>query len=122
MEPAIRGLAAHLSGTSEWNTVLLSIDLETQVLHLHEAPRFIPAAELCSVLSSKEPRLVFYRYDYQRQTQPVSDATVLYIYCCPGSSSIRSKMIYSCTVIPLLAAVKKMEGMNVGKKVRESNG
>ena len=44
-------------------------------------------------------------------------ATVLYVYCCPGQSPIRSKMLYSCNVLPLQHAVKQIEGMHVGKKV-----
>lgn len=118
VDDAIRGLAKHLSGTSEWNTVLLQVNLKTETLQLAEAPRFVPAAELCSLLSSNEPRLMFYRYDYDHQARNDEPATVLYIYCCPGSSSIRSKMLYSCTVIPLMASVKQIDGMRIGKKVR----
>ncbi len=131
VEPAIRALGSNRSGTSEFNTVLLSVDLQTQVLQLHEAPRFTPAAELCSVLSGSEPRLLFYRYDYHNTNNGTNGggsggsgsgagggaSTVLYVYCCPGKSSIRSKMIYSVCVMPLFAAVKRMEGMSIVKKV-----
>ncbi|KDN47545.1 hypothetical protein K437DRAFT_255823 [Tilletiaria anomala UBC 951] len=131
VELAIRGLTSHLLDTSEWNTVVLSIDTKAEVLQLDQAPRFVSATDLCSLLSSTEPRLLFYRYNYERRSSGGSGAgsvpssakpaTVLYIYCCPSQSPIRSKMLYSCNVLPLLAAVRHIEGMHVGKKIEVSD-
>lgn len=122
VEEAIQGLASTASGTSEWNLVVISIDLKNEVLELESPPRFVPPADLPASLSEKEPRIAFYRLD-DTSIKAAGSATdsgesvVAMLYCCPASSSVKARMLYSSNVLSVLNYVNTFSGMRVVKKV-----
>lgn len=116
VQEAIQGLASTASGTSEWNLVVLSIDLRNESIELDVPPRFVPAADLISNLSENEPRIAFYRVD-DAGALSSKESVVAMLYCCPASSGVKARMVYSSNVLTILNHVKGFSGMRVVKKV-----
>ncbi|SNX85471.1 uncharacterized protein MEPE_04180 [Melanopsichium pennsylvanicum] len=120
VQEAIQGLASTASGTSEWNLVVLAIDLRSETVELESPPRFVPAADLRSALSANDPRIAFYRLD--NVSMSTSDESVVaMLYCCPASSGVKARMIYSSNVLIILNHVKSFSGMRVVKKLEASD-
>ena len=116
VQEAIQGLASTASGTSEWNLVVLAIDLRSETVQLESPPRFVPPADLPSALSANDPRIAFYRLD--DVTLRTSDESVVaMLYCCPASSGVKARMVYSSNVLIILNHVKSFSGMRIVKKV-----
>jgi len=119
VEPALAGLATHVSGSAEWNFVSISINFKDETLELSEPPRFLPLADIAESVERGEPRFVLYRMEDtslgkiegldQRLVEEVSkgQSPVVFIYSCPGTSSIKSKMLYSANRNLLLAKIQK---------------
>ncbi|CDU25993.1 uncharacterized protein SPSC_06164 [Sporisorium scitamineum] len=120
VQEAIQGLASTASGTSEWNLVVLAIDLRSETVELESPPRFVPPADLASALSANDPRIAFYRLDNVTM-QASGQSVVAMLYCCPASSGVKARMIYSSNVLILLNHVKGFSGMRVVKKIEASN-
>lgn len=116
VQEAIQGLASTASGTSEWNLVVLAIDLRSETVELESPPRFVPPADLPSALSANDPRIAFYRLD-NVSMQTSGESVVAMLYCCPASSGVKARMIYSSNVLIILNHVKSFCGMRVVKKV-----
>lgn len=116
VQEAIQGLASTASGTSEWNLVVLAIDLRSEMVELESPPRFVPAADLPSALSSNDPRIAFYRLD-DVSMRTSGESVVAMLYCCPASSGVKARMIYSSNVLIILNHVKSFSGMRIVKKV-----
>lgn len=116
VQEAIQGLASTASGTSEWNLVVLAIDLRSETVELESPPRFVPPADLPSALSTNDPRIAFYRLDNVTM-QASGESVVAMLYCCPASSGVKARMIYSSNVLIILNHVKSFSGMRIVKKV-----
>ncbi|GAK65291.1 actin monomer binding protein [Moesziomyces antarcticus] len=120
VQEAIQGLASTASGTSEWNLVVLAIDLRSETVELESPPRFVPAADLPSALSSNDPRIAFYRLD-DVSMRTSGESVVAMLYCCPASSGVKARMIYSSNVLIILNHVKSFSGMRIVKKLEASD-
>ncbi|KIS69647.1 uncharacterized protein UMAG_02181 [Mycosarcoma maydis] len=120
VQEAIQGLASTASGTSEWNLVVLAIDLRSETVELESPPRFVPPADLPSALSDHDPRIAFYRLD-NVSLRASSESVVAMLYCCPASSGVKARMIYSSNVLIILNHVKGFSGMRVVKKLEASD-
>ncbi|EST04788.1 Actin-binding, cofilin/tropomyosin type [Kalmanozyma brasiliensis GHG001] len=120
VQDAIKALASTASGTSEWNLVVLSIDLRSETVELESPPRFVPPADLPSALSANDPRIAFYRLD-KASMQTSGESVVAMLYCCPASSGVKARMIYSSNVLIILNHVKGFSGMRVVKKLEASD-
>ncbi|GAC94511.1 twinfilin [Pseudozyma hubeiensis SY62] len=117
---AIQGLASTASGTSEWNLVVLAIDLRSETVELESPPRFVPPADLPSALSANDPRIAFYRLD-NVSMQTSGESVVAMLYCCPASSGVKARMVYSSNVLIIMNHVKGFSGMRVVKKLEASD-
>ncbi|KAN0065079.1 Twinfilin-1 [Thecaphora frezii] len=114
---ALQGLGSTASGTSEWNLVVLSIDLSSEMVELAEAPRFVPGADLMERFQD-EPRMAFYRIDDAKvQGGAGEESKVVMLYYCPSGSSVKARMVYSSNVLVVMQQVKRMAGLRVVKKV-----
>ncbi|CBQ72735.1 conserved hypothetical protein [Sporisorium reilianum SRZ2] len=120
VQEAIQGLASTASGTSEWNLVVLAIDLRSETVELESPPRFVPPADLAWALSANDPRIAFYRLD-SATMQASGESVVAMLYCCPASSGVKARMIYSSNVLIILNHVKSFSGMRVVKKIEASD-
>ncbi|SPO27381.1 uncharacterized protein UTRI_10498 [Ustilago trichophora] len=120
VQEAIQGLASTASGTSEWNLVVLAIDLRSETVELESPPRFVPPADLPSTLSANDPRIAFYRLD-NVSMQTSGESVVAMLYCCPASSGVKARMIYSSNVLIIMNHVKGFSGMRVVKKLEASD-
>ncbi|KAJ9480294.1 Twinfilin [Pseudozyma hubeiensis] len=120
VQEAIQGLASTASGTSEWNLVVLAIDLRSESVELESPPRFVPPADLPSALSANDPRIAFYRLD-NVSMQTSGESVVAMLYCCPASSGVKARMVYSSNVLIIMNHVKGFSGMRVVKKLEASD-
>ncbi|KAJ1023540.1 hypothetical protein NDA16_003157 [Ustilago loliicola] len=120
VQESIQGLASTASGTSEWNLVVLAIDLRSETVELESPPRFIPPADLPSALSANDPRIAFYRLD-DAALRTSGESVIAMLYCCPASSGVKARMIYSSNVLTILNHVKGFSGMRVVKKLEASD-
>ncbi|SPC67592.1 uncharacterized protein UHOD_03595 [Ustilago sp. UG-2017b] len=120
VQESIQGLASTASGTSEWNLVVLAIDLRSETVELECPPRFIPPADLPCALSADDPRIAFYRLD-DAGLRTSGESVVAMLYCCPASSGVKARMIYSSNVLTILNHVKGFSGMCVVKKLEASD-
>ncbi|PWY97634.1 actin depolymerizing protein [Testicularia cyperi] len=120
VQEAIQSLASTASGTSEWNLVVLSIDVRSERVELESPPRFILPADLPTALSDNEPRIAFYRLD-DAAFRTGGESVVAMLYCCPASSGVKARMIYSSNVLTILNHVKGFSGMRVVKKLEASD-
>lgn len=118
VEPALRGLAKKLGGTSEWNLVILKIDLANEEIQLACQPRFVPPGDLNDVLPPSEPCYAFYSHpDVQTQSEENSEVAVIYI--CPQNSSVRQRMLYSANLAITTTRVGEISGLNILKRVSQ---
>lgn len=117
VEPAIRGLANTVSGTAEWNLVVLTVDLAKEEVQLRQPPRFVPPGDIAAALPLHEPLYAFYRHPDEPEAKG-AEGSVGFIYVCPEESSVRQRMLYSTNVIKLVKSVDAMQGLSVVKRVR----
>ncbi|KAK0546578.1 Twinfilin-1 [Tilletia horrida] len=144
--PALSVLPIRASGPSEFNFVLLSLNLTPgeERIELAAPPRFLPAAEVGHALDQEGgPRYAFYRMegqpvfaDDEEPTAEEGDEAVspvktrrsssspvamtggglLFIYSCPTTSTIRERMLYSSNLHSFLFLAEQRVG---GLKVQK---
>lgn len=116
VDPALRGLAKKLGGTSEWNLVVLRIDLAKEEIELATQPRFILPGDLADTLPDNEPCYAFYSHpDTQRDSDDSSQVAIIYI--CPLHSSVRQRMLYSANLATTSNRVSEISGLSILKRV-----
>ncbi|EPQ29718.1 uncharacterized protein PFL1_02938 [Pseudozyma flocculosa PF-1] len=119
---ALQGLGTTASGTSEWNLVVLCIDVANETVELDEAPSFVLPADLVQRWKD-EPRMAFYRFQDGKEAggSASGESKVVMLYYCPAGSSVKSRMMYSSNVLSTLNHVKGMAGLRVVKKIESSD-
>lgn len=127
----LRQGVAQAEGTA--NTVILSLQKGEQ-LGLAEPPAQLAPQGVQARLAAtpSEARLAFYRYPFpdseqkegeqgdkqEQSSAPKEEDVYLYIYSCPSGTPVRQRMLYSVSVMPLLAAARGEQlGLKRVKKV-----
>ncbi|KAE8216405.1 hypothetical protein CF327_g421 [Tilletia walkeri] len=147
--PALSTLPIRASGASEYNFVLLSLNLTPgeERVELQAPPRFLPAAEVGQALASENgPRYALYRLEgtpvfaddddeastamakpargRRSSSSPIAmtGGGLLFIYSCPSSSSVRERMLYSTNLRSFHhLAEQRVAGLKVHKRVETSD-
>ncbi|KAF7504071.1 hypothetical protein GJ744_002836 [Endocarpon pusillum] len=88
--------------------VQLSIDLATEMLILSSSSTDVSAADLASKIPADSPSYTFYHYP--------SSTSVIFIYCCPASPTIRERMLYASSRASVVH-VARDEGVEVTKRI-----
>lgn len=95
-----------------YNLVQLKIDIPTETLHL-ESTATTEASNLTGVISSTEPRYVFFRY-----TAPSSsESSVLFISTVPSGSKVKERMIYAASRNAIINVIAPEMGIIITKRL-----
>ncbi|KAK0564898.1 Twinfilin-1 [Tilletia horrida] len=143
--PALSTLPIRASGASEFNFVLLSLNLTPgeERVELRAPPRFLPAAEVGQALAAEDgPRYALYRLEgtpvfaddeeagkpggsgRRSSSSPIATTGggLLFIYSCPLTSSVRERMLYSTNLRSFVyLAEQRVAGLRVQKRVETSD-
>lgn len=87
------------------------IDIPTETLKLSFSETDVSPSSLSSKISDSEPRYTFYHYP--------GSTSIIFIYTCPSTSSIRQRMLYASSRRSALQ-LAEMEGLEVAKRVEAS--
>jgi twinfilin len=82
--------------------------MATELLMLSFSSSDVSPAELSSKIPSDRPSYTFYHYP--------STTSIIFIYCCPGSSKIKERMLYAASRANVVY-VAKDEAVEVSKRI-----
>ncbi|ERF71237.1 hypothetical protein EPUS_08155 [Endocarpon pusillum Z07020] len=88
--------------------VQLSIDLATEILILSSSSTDVSPADLAPKIPADSPSYTFYHYP--------SSTSIIFIYCCPASPTIRERMLYA-SMRGSVVHVARDEGVEVSKRI-----
>ena len=88
--------------------MLQAIDLPTETLTLSRSEANVSPSSVSSFLPSSEPSYTFYHYP--------STYSVIFIYACPSSTSVKGRMVYASSRNSVVQLAKE-EGSEVNKRI-----
>jgi len=100
------------------NLVVITIDIPTETLVLVEH-RMASLDELPAILPKNDPSYSFFAWDHTVEGAPKRD--IIFVYTCPSTSPIKSRMLYSSGVTGVVFEALKQHNIVVTKRVETSD-
>lgn len=114
-ESAVKALA---DAGAESALVLLSVDMDQESLVLKDSAKGVSADQVGQRIPADEPSFALYSWPHQNNQQDVT--SIVLIYCCPASSPIKQKMVYSAEANSL-RHIAKGWGLDIARKAETSD-
>ncbi|KAJ3077180.1 Twinfilin-1 [Podochytrium sp. JEL0797] len=99
----------------ELNLVALSIDSNSETIHVGVSSDEATPDNLKHVVPEGQPFFVFFKYLHDNEG--ASQDPVLFFYICPPSSKVKARMLFSSSRASTLDHVEKNLGIAVAKKI-----
>jgi len=115
---ANEALQALGAGDPSFNLVVAGIDPATEGLELKDKATST-IDEIKDILPKSDPSYAFYAWEHEVEGSTNRD--IIFIYACPSSSPVKSRMLHSAMVLSLIQMVHDSCGVAVAKKVETSD-
>jgi len=114
----VEALQALGVGDPSFNLIVAGIDLATEGVELKDKAT-ATIDELKSILPESDPSYAFYAWEHE--VEGIARRDIIFIYACPSSSPVKSRMLYSAMVRSLIQMASDNYGVTVVKKVETSD-
>lgn len=113
----LKQAAQELVNADSSKLLLVSIDTETETMILN-AVIDTEVEDLAKHIPASEPSYVYYSWAHSFGSERRRD--IIFVYCCPSSSPIKHRMLYSSGVAVAVHEAKQM-GVPVAKRIETSD-
>jgi len=114
----VEAFQALRAGDPSLNLIVAGIDPATEGLELR-SKAITTIDEVKNILPKSDPSYAFYAWEHEVEGSIRRD--IIFIYACPSSSPVKSRMLYSAMVLSLIQTARDNYDVTVVKKVETSD-